>query len=124
MTAMDSSPDGNVLLTGHPDHLLRLWDTRQEGVAASAAGTKRLKSHSEWVSAVSWSKSNENWVLSAAHDGRIKLWDIRSSIPLHTVVEITGKALCAGWSGGSRVLGGGTDCRVHISQIDGAAASS
>ena len=53
MTAMDSSPDGNVLLTGHPDHLLRLWDTRQEGVAASAAGTKRLKSHSEWVSAVS-----------------------------------------------------------------------
>jgi ribosome biogenesis protein YTM1 len=113
---MGASADGKLLLTGHPDHQLRLWDTRADGdVAASAP--RRLKSHSQWVSSVSWSSANEHWALSASHDGCIKMWDVRSSIPLHTIVEIPGKALCAGWHGADTILGGGTDCQVHVKRV-------
>jgi ribosome biogenesis protein YTM1 len=69
------------------------------------------------VSSVSWSSANEHWALSASHDGCIKMWDVRSSIPLHTIVEIPGKALCAGWHGADTILGGGTDCQVHVKRV-------
>ena len=37
-----------------------------------------------WVSSVSWSAFSSHHVASASHDGSVKVWDVRSNIPLGT----------------------------------------
>ncbi len=50
---------------------------------------------------------------SSSHDGSIKIWDIRSSIPLHTVQAHAkgSKALCLSFTDGA-IFSGGSDCVV------------
>lgn len=86
-----------LVLTAHPDHCVRLWDPR-----ASATGETMLQrtfqSHKQWVSAVTWrDDSNEHVFASSSYDGTVKVWDIRSSIPLHTVAAHKGKAFDVAW---------------------------
>ena len=120
-----------VLATGHPDCTIRLWDIRSNNTDGSELGLKpsSLKvsdttfrpSHRSWVSGVRWCPTNAYHLSSCSHDGTIKLWDIRSSNPLHTVrvAPKDEKSLCLLWgpsAGGSspsdhgRVLyAGGTE---------------
>lgn len=51
-------------------------------------------------------------MLSCAHDGSLKLWDIRSALPLYSTQAHEGKALCCGWLEG-RVISGGADGAVR-----------
>ena len=45
----------------------------------------KLSSHKNWVSSVSWSPSNMYTLATAGYDSKIKIWDIRSNTPLHTL---------------------------------------
>jgi WD40 repeat protein len=64
-----------------------------------------LPSHSSWVTDVSWSRSNAHHLLSSSHDGHVKLWDVRSTIPLHSTKpppqggtdQVDEKLLCVDW---------------------------
>lgn len=47
-----------------------------------------LASHTDVTSAIAWSPNNGNRLVSCAYDGTVKLWDIRSNIPLHTLSGI------------------------------------
>ena len=77
-----------VVATGHPDCTIRLWDVRtnnsKQDTMLISDNTFR-PSHKAWVSSVKWSQSNAYQLASTSHDGSVKVWDIRSSTPLHTV---------------------------------------
>jgi ribosome biogenesis protein len=70
-------------------------------------------SHKAWVSAIEWSKIDPYVFASASHDGSVKVWDIRSSIPLHTIKAHSkgSKALCLSFTE-KAIFSGGSDCVV------------
>ena len=116
-----------VVATGHPDCTIRLWDVRANDSnlkqQSLVSDNTFRPSHRAWVSSVHWSKFNPYHLMSTSHDGSIKLWDIRSSNPLHTirVFPKDEKALCLAWhedkkNGSSSqhgiIFAGGTDCTI------------
>jgi ribosome biogenesis protein len=102
ITCMDTSYDtSNIVVTGHPDCTIRLWDVRIVSSNNSNANTNSLKisdtttfkpSHKEWISNVKWSYSDPYQIVSTSYDGTIKLWDIRSTVPLYTIPSFLEKS--------------------------------
>lgn len=72
-----------------------------------------FNSHKSWVSSVEWSPNDPFVLASSSHDGSVKVWDIRSSLPLHTVQahKKNEKSLCIAFTGSS-IFSGGSDCMV------------
>ena len=100
--------------TGHDNGLVQLWDARARPSEAAAA---RLLSHTRWVSALAFAPASPYRLLSASHDGCLKVWDIRGKLPLHTLgAHGAAKVLCAAWGGkdGRAILSGGADCRLLV----------
>lgn len=120
VSCLDTSyHSADIVATGHPDCTIRLWDTRAAVDSAKesslvVADTTFRPSHKEWITAVNWSPNHAFHLASTSHDGNVKLWDIRSSLPLHTIRAfpkgVKGLSLCYGNSGNLYV--GGTDCVV------------
>lgn len=49
---------------------------------------------------VSWHPySPHAQIASGSHDGTVKVWDLRSSLPLFTLTHHTDKVLCVDWAG-------------------------
>ncbi|KAI8816290.1 WD40-repeat-containing domain protein [Fimicolochytrium jonesii] len=111
--AMDHSSFSGLLVTGHSDSVVRLWDPRvQEGLIVKL----KLASHTNWVSSVRWSPSSAYTFASASYDGTIKVWDIRSTKPLYTLAaggEETAKVLSVDWVEGY-LLSGGEDAQLRV----------
>jgi len=77
-----------IVASGHPDCTIRLWDIRTANCKESSltvSDSTFKPSHKAWVSALQWSPRNAYHLASTSHDGTIKYWDIRSTLPLHTV---------------------------------------
>jgi ribosome biogenesis protein YTM1 len=71
-------------------------------------------SHKSWVSAIQWSPIDPFVLATTSHDGTLKVWDIRSSLPLHTVKATMNKgdkSLCLAFGDGI-IYSGGSDCVV------------
>lgn len=85
----------------------------------SRQASMRLKlSHKGgWVSDVRWHPHQPHLLASACYDGAVRLWDVRTTIPLHTVAQHDGKALCVIWDGAERVASGGTDAQLRLSRF-------
>jgi ribosome biogenesis protein len=117
VSCLDRNPNSmDVLATGHPDCTIRLWDIRTNEAAAetSLVSDSTLKpSHKAWVSSVRWSPKNPFVLSSTSHDGTLKLWDIRSSLPLYTVRAhgVGEKSLCS-VHGDDVIYSAGTDCSI------------
>lgn len=56
-------------------------------------------------------------VATASHDGTAKLWDLRTSIPLHTLESHTDKVLSAAWVGADLLATGGADCKLFTAEV-------
>ena len=111
----NTSTHANVIAFGGAEKGVRVWDRRESQKQATfTRALKSLESHSKWVSAVKWHPTSEHNILSASFDGSVKLWDIRSAIPLWTVdVEDTlgdeDKLFCCAWIGEKAIAYGGTN---------------
>ncbi|MCO5608005.1 hypothetical protein L7F22_062208 [Adiantum nelumboides] len=79
-----------LFAAGGADPVLRIWDPRMPGTNTPIF---QLASHKAWITACKWHRHSRNHILSASHDGSIKLWDLRSKIPLQTVDAHKGKVI-------------------------------
>lgn len=116
VNALSLSPHINLLASAHNDTFVRVWDPRQKDKEAIKS---TLKSHTGWVSDVAWcnSKSFPHLLVSTSYDGTVKLWDVRSMIPLHTMEAHTDKALCVDWHQ-NQIISGGADNMLHSFAVD------
>ena len=119
ITSISRCCNSNVIATSNSDNTVRLWDMRTDGSGSSAMNNagmdKSLRtSHKGWVSNVKWSDVDPYILGSTSHDGSLKVWDIRSSLPLHTVKAVSKKGekvLCLSF-GENVIYSGGSDCVV------------
>mmetsp|Transcript_2896 Transcript_2896/g.7958 ORF Transcript_2896/g.7958 Transcript_2896/m.7958 type:complete len:513 (+) Transcript_2896:56-1594(+) len=123
-----------IVATGHPDCTIRLWDVRTNTTKQNAmliSDNTFRPSHKSWISSVKWSQSNAYQLASTSHDGSVKVWDIRSSSPLHTtrIFSKEEKGLALLWlpstsstddeSRGHKevIYAGGTDCIIKRLEV-------
>jgi len=113
--SLDYSPKSQIVLTSHSDHTVRLWDKRDQHVETYIGFT----SHKEWVSSVAFHPHRQEIFISGSYDKTIKVWDMRSTIPLYTVENShTDKVLTVGWWDHHIFLSGGADnlLKTHVLQ--------
>lgn len=73
----------------------------------------RLQSHASWVSSVAWAPNSSFYLVSGSYDQSLKLWDIRSTTPLHTISAHSSKVLCVAWTE-KALLSGGADNQLRM----------
>lgn len=125
VSCMDTSHHtADIVATGHPDCTVRLWDVRTDQSTNSLVSDSVFRpSHQAWISQVSWSISRPYQIVSSSHDGTAKIWDIRASLPLHTL-RVTPKedkvlAMSMGYvNKGVTLFAGGTDCKLKQFSFD------
>ena len=117
VTALGRCHNSDVVASAHPDCTVRLWDmrvhTKAGAESTSVSDTTLRPSHKAWVTDVQWSPTDPYVLATTSHDGTVKVWDIRSSLPLHTVrAHPKGeKGLCLSYTNGI-IYSGGSDCVV------------
>ena len=126
--APNANTNANLIAFGGAEKGLRLWDRRdhqKQGTFTRALQT--FQSHTSWISDVKWHPSSEHTILTASFDGSIKLWDVRSAIPLWTVdvddeADKGGKAgkedghklFCCTWVDDKTVAAGGDNRTIAV----------
>lgn len=100
-----------LFAAGGADPVLRIWDPRMPGTYTPIF---QLSSHKAWITACKWHRHSRHHILSGSHDGSIKLWDLRSKIPLQTIDAHKGKVLCADWLNDDCIVSGGTDNLLQV----------
>ncbi|KAB0797689.1 hypothetical protein PPYR_08682 [Photinus pyralis] len=106
------SPLCRSIIACSADRHVRLYDPRStEGSVCKMIFT----SHSLWVSAITWSQTDEHLFMSGSYDECVKLWDTRCpKAPLYDLSGHQGKVLCVDWTNPKHLVSGGTDNSVHI----------
>lgn len=82
---------GNIFVAGFGDGAVRVFDTRMR---PQEAMVRKWKDDSDrvWIKSVHMQRGGQRELLSAARDGKVKLWDIRSEYPL-SVFQTTNAAI-------------------------------
>lgn len=109
----------NLIATAHTDCSICLWDPRQREKSVIKL---QMRGHKGWVTQVSWRPGSARTLVSTGHDGSMRVWDARSTRPLHTIRAHQDKGLCVGWWGKDCVVSGGADKRIsaHVLRESGA----
>ena len=103
------SQRNNLMVSGHADYIVRVWDARVAG--GDSACKTNLSSHQGWVSSVAF--QSEYVIASASYDRTIKVWDVRRMAPLHTIeTNLAGRLFAVDW-GADSLYAGGTDAELR-----------
>lgn len=113
VTASDWNASRSAVLTAYADGAVGLWDTR-----SGAGEQRRFRSHTGWVSSVAF-RGDAPLFVTGSYDNTVKLWDLRSNIPLYTIGNAadvsSDKVFAVAWGNGERdILSGGTEKRMKI----------
>ncbi|KAM7266773.1 hypothetical protein ACFE04_008939 [Oxalis oulophora] len=104
------SSDRGKVVSGSDDHSVIVWDKQTTQML------EQLKGHEGQVSCVRMLSGER--VLSAAHDGTVKMWDIRTDTCVATVGRCTSAVLCIEYDDSTGILaGGGRDAITNIWDI-------
>jgi ribosome biogenesis protein YTM1 len=104
--------EGSALIAAAgADSVLRIWDPRMPGTFTPIL---QLSSHKSWITACKWHPKSRHHLISSSHDGTLKLWDVRSKVPLTTLEAHKDKVLCADWWKEDCVISGGADSMLQI----------
>lgn len=79
---------------------------------------KGYPAHAGWVVGVAWCPSSPFHLATASHDHTVKVWDMRSAVPLATLSEHGDKALCVAWAGPSTIASGGADSKLLTYELE------
>lgn len=106
--SLDHSELNGLVATGNADKSVRTWDPR---VSISTTSLSTMyTSHTGWVSAVAWHPTDANLLISGSFDANIKVWDIRSATPLHTLPsQHKDKVTTLSWLDKDHFVSGGAD---------------
>jgi len=66
---------------------------------------------------VAWHPTIDNLLVSGSHDNTVKLWDIRSQVPVFTTTPHTNKVLCVDIDKESNIYSGAADGKLKIQLI-------
>ncbi|KAJ3157957.1 hypothetical protein HDU89_000336 [Geranomyces variabilis] len=110
---MDHSALSKLIVSGHTDNFIRLWDPRAEdGLVVKL----KFGSHTNWVSSVKWSPTSAYAFASCSYDSTVKVWDIRSTTPLYTLsggdAAKDEKVFAVDWVG-DYIFSGGEDAQLR-----------
>lgn len=104
--------EGSALIAAAgADSVIRIWDPRMPGTFTPIL---QLTSHKSWITACKWHPKSRQHLVSASHDGTLKLWDVRSKVPLTTLEAHKDKVLCVDWWKENCVISGGADSMLQI----------
>ncbi|KAJ5074593.1 ribosome biogenesis protein wdr12 [Anaeramoeba ignava] len=105
--------ESELLLTGHSDGIIRLWDNRIPSNSEESCVIKTLfKSHTSWISSLKWKPNSDFVFASGSYDGSVKIWDIRTKIPLFTLKRNSEKILDIDWLDSQNLLTASADQTV------------
>jgi serine/threonine protein kinase len=112
MTCVAVAPDGRRLAAGSADKLVRIWSLEQP-----TSPPLVLKGHTDRVSRLTFIQGGDS-LLSAGHDGMVRLWDSRTGASKGTVNAQVGKVNAVAFARtGKRIAVAGDILRVR--QPDG-----
>lgn len=98
---LNFSFEHNLLITAHSDRNIRFFDSRTK----SKNVLKVYRSHVKPVSSVKFGSAHQ--FASCGYDGILKLWDVRSIVPLCNIeAHKDSKILCLEWKDGRLATGG------------------
>jgi len=109
VTCLDnSSLNPHIVATGHPNGHVRTWNVRISDTDDEQQQQQApfQPSHKGVVAALRWSDTSPYHLATASHDGSVKIWDVRSPIPLYTIHALEKRALALGQDEGSIYVGG------------------
>lgn len=107
--ALAWSPDNSQLAAAGEHNAIYIYDTNLLGAAAPPRPSeypkpvKVLEGHSEVITALSWSKTN-NKLASGARDCLIKIWETISWTLLRTIAAHQGTINCLAWNPNATIL--------------------
>ena len=110
-TSLDVQREQQLLVSGHPDHIARIWDARASGDAVVKLS---LKGHRGWVSSVAFQGEGSPLVATASYDRSVRIWDIRGGVPVQTIqTDVTGRLFTVTWGDDNKLFIGGTDSVIR-----------
>lgn len=110
---------GNIFVAGFGDGAVRVFDTRAR---PQEAMVRKWKDDADrvWIKSVHMQRGGQRELLSAARDGKVKLWDIRCEQPLRTMQTTTQTLRTASTHEHLPVFAVGTSTRVvKVFNFDG-----
>jgi WD40 repeat protein len=116
------SPDGARVVTGHGDHVVRVWEAR------TGRCLWELRGHSGWVESVACSPDGRHLASATAARGRegqpgeIKIWDAATGREVRALTGQRGGILCLAYSpDGKRLAAGGRGAKAGPQPVTGEA---
>jgi WD40 repeat protein len=108
VTAIAFHPGRDLLATGHDDHVVRLWDLKQQ------KAVREFRAHKAAVSAVTFSPDGTK-LASAGEDKAIHLWDVERGSRCGSLLGHTDRIPALAWHpDGRRLVSAGWDTTARV----------